>query len=90
MSDDRTFDRGRDARGSAAAPDDAAAEGRANRCLRCGATVQSLGVHEFRTGGSTGAAHLLFGQWAELGEDKLAFEILACSACRHVELRLPA
>ena len=90
MSDDQTFDRGREARSSEADPDEPAADVEPNRCLRCGATLQSLGVHEFRTGGSTGAAHLLFGQWAELGEDKLAFEILACSACRHVELRLPA
>jgi hypothetical protein len=58
-------------------------------CLRCGQPIESQGVHEFRTGGSTGAAHLLFGQWAELGEEKLSFEIFACPACRHVELRLP-
>lgn len=89
MSDDRTLGQG-DADAAPAEPPDGGIGIPANRCLRCGAPIESLGVHEFRTGGSTGAAHLLFGQWAELGEDKLAFEILACSACRHVELRLPA
>jgi hypothetical protein len=90
MSDDHGFGRGSDADAAAAGTGEGGTGIPANRCLRCGAPIESLGVHEFRTGGSTGAAHLLFGQWAELGEDKLAFEILACSACRHVELRLPA
>ena len=64
--------------------------GRADdECLRCGRTIESLGIHEFRTGGSTGAAHLLLGQWAELGEDKVRLEILSCRACRHLEVRAP-
>jgi hypothetical protein len=66
------------------------ATGRADdECLRCGRTIESLGVYEFRTGGSTGAAHLLLGQWAELGEDKVRMEILSCRACRHLEFRAP-
>jgi hypothetical protein len=64
--------------------------GRADdECLRCGRTIESLGIHEFRTGGSTGAAHLLLGQWAELGEDKVRMEILSCRACRHLQFRAP-
>jgi hypothetical protein len=58
-------------------------------CLRCGSTMESMGVEEFRTGGTTGGWKLLLGEWAELGEGKLQFEILVCRTCRHVELRSP-
>ena len=61
-----------------------------DECLRCGATLESMGVEEFRTGGTSGGWKLLFGEWAELGEEKLQFEILVCRTCRHVELRAPA
>ncbi len=59
-------------------------------CLRCGGPAESLGVHQFRTGGTTGGWKLLFGEWAELGEDMFPFEVRACRACGHVELRLPS
>lgn len=59
-------------------------------CLRCGASLESLGFHKFRTGGSTGSWKLLFGELAELGEDMFPFEVLACVSCNHVEFRLPA
>jgi hypothetical protein len=58
-------------------------------CLRCGQPIESLGVAELRTGGMTGAAHLLLGQWAELGEGKLTVALFACSSCGHIELRQP-
>jgi hypothetical protein len=61
----------------------------ADECLRCGGTLHSMGLEEFRTGGTTGGWKLLFGEWAELGEDKLLFEVLACQICHHVELRVP-
>jgi len=28
-------------------------------------------------------------EWRELGEDTLPFEVLACTDCRRVELRVP-
>ena len=59
-------------------------------CLRCNAPLESLGVHQFRTGGTTGGWKLLFGEWAEVGEDMLPFEVRACRACGNVELRLPS
>lgn len=31
----------------------------------------------------------LMGKWAELGEGLLDVELLACRACRRVELRVP-
>ena len=58
-------------------------------CLRCKRELTSLGTPAFRIGGSSGAAHLLFGNWAELGESTVEFEVLACDWCGHVELRLP-
>jgi hypothetical protein len=58
-------------------------------CLRCGGVLTSMGVETFRTGGSSGGWKLLFGELAELGEDMIPLEILACGNCRRVEMRLP-
>jgi hypothetical protein len=58
-------------------------------CLRCGASLQSMGVEEFRVGGTSGGWKLLFGEWAELGEGILNLEVLACRACGYVETRMP-
>ncbi len=49
-----------------------------------------MGVEEFRTGGTSGGWKLIFGEWAELGEEKLALEVFACPRCGHVEFRAPA
>ena len=59
-------------------------------CLRCGSRIQLAGVRDFRTGGSKGATLFFLGQWAELGEDTIPFELYACPSCRHVEFRAPA
>jgi hypothetical protein len=58
-------------------------------CLRCGAMLQSMGVEEFRVGGTSGGWKLLFGEWAELGEGILKLEVFACSTCGFVETRMP-
>jgi hypothetical protein len=58
-------------------------------CLACGTSLDRMGVEEFRTGGTSGGWMLLFGEWAELGEGMLPLEVLACPACRRVELRVP-
>jgi hypothetical protein len=58
-------------------------------CLRCGGPLTPWGVHEFRTGGTTGGAKLLFGEWAELGEDKIPLELRYCPSCGQVDIRLP-
>lgn len=60
-----------------------------NACLRCGGGLQSMGIDEFRTGGTTGGWKLLFGEWAELGEGMLRLEVFACGSCGKVELRVP-
>lgn len=56
-------------------------------CLRCGGTLQSMGVEQFRVGGTSGGWKLLFGEWAELGEQMLPLELWACGRCRRVEMR---
>ena len=58
-------------------------------CLRCGWPIQSMGIDEFRVGGTTGGWKLLFGEWAELGEGLLRLEVFACGTCHKVELRVP-
>ena len=58
-------------------------------CLRCGTSLDSLGVEEFRVGGTTGGWKLVFGEWAELGEGKIKLEVRACTTCRTVDLRVP-
>lgn len=60
-----------------------------DECLRCGAQLETMGVEEFRTGGTTGGWKLLFGELAELGEGKLQLEVRACPSCRQVDLRVP-
>lgn len=58
-------------------------------CLGCKGPLQSLGVEHFRVGGVSGGWAALMGQWAEIGEGILDMELLACRACRRVELRVP-
>ncbi len=59
------------------------------QCLRCGADLYELGAADIRVGGTSGGWKLLFGEWAELGEDMVSLELLGCRECRHIELRLP-
>ena len=59
-----------------------------SECVRCGGRLESEGVVDFRTGGTGGGMKLLFGELAELGEAKIPLEVLVCSACRAVELRM--
>jgi hypothetical protein len=56
-------------------------------CLRCGSRIESMGIEEFRTGGTSGGIKLLIGEWGELGEQKLPFELLVCPSCRFAEFR---
>jgi len=60
-----------------------------DRCIACNGVMRSIGIEPFRVGGTTGGWKLLVGEWAELGENMLSFEVLACTACRRVELRMP-
>jgi hypothetical protein len=73
-------------------PDNPAAEGavRTNdQCLRCGSPITSMGVADFRVGGTSGGWKLFWGELAELGEDMIRLETFGCATCGHVELRRP-
>jgi hypothetical protein len=52
--------------------------------------MSSMGVERFRIGGTTGGWKLLFGEWAEVSEEMLSLEVLACTACRTVEFHVPS
>ena len=60
-----------------------------NACLRCGFQLKEIGVEKFRVGGTSGGWKLLVGEWAEVGEEMLSLEVLACPQCMKVELRVP-
>jgi hypothetical protein len=60
------------------------------RCRACGAALRSGGIEEFRVGGTSGGWKLLFGEWAELGEQMIPLEIWVCPDCRRVEFRAPS
>ena len=69
--------------------DQATGKADATTCLGCGATLNSMGVERFRVGGTSGGWQMLFGTLAELDEDTLGLEMLACGQCRRVEFRVP-
>ena len=58
--------------------------------IACLGPLRSIGVERFRVCGTRGGWKRLFGEWAELGEDLLPFEVLACTSCRRAELGVPA
>lgn len=58
-------------------------------CSSCHTPLELIGREEFRVGGTTGGWKLLFGEWAELGEEMLALEVWTCPNCRKVEFYRP-
>jgi hypothetical protein len=60
-----------------------------DKCLRCGQPLWTFGVQDLRMGGSGSGSHLVFGRLAELGEEMVGLEFLACRKCGKVELRIP-
>ncbi len=59
------------------------------RCGSCQTPLHHIGLLPFRVGGTSGAAKLFFGEWAELGESKFTLDVFACPACRQVTLFVP-
>lgn len=59
------------------------------RCMRCRVDMDCIGVKEFRTGGRSGGWHLILGDFADMGEQKMKLEIWVCPHCRRVEFYLP-
>ena len=56
------------------------------RCSNCGRDAQFVYTAEFRVGGTSGGAKLLFGEWAELGERMIPMFVFVCPNCGKVEL----
>lgn len=55
-------------------------------CSRCGSRGGRRGHLSLRTGGSSGAAGLVFGQLAEAGERLVELATVTCPVCHHVDL----
>jgi hypothetical protein len=58
-------------------------------CLGCQGPLSSLGREDFRIGGTSGGWKLVFGELAEVGENKVTLDVFACQRCRRIELRMP-
>jgi hypothetical protein len=54
-------------------------------CAVCGEPMQSLGQLPIRTGGTSGAWHLVLGEWADMAEGVLPLDVFRCTRCRRVE-----
>lgn len=66
-----------------------AATALAKSCPRCREEMQSIGIVDFRTGGSEGKWRLLAGEWADMDEALLPLELRYCPRCREVAFRKP-
>jgi hypothetical protein len=55
------------------------------QCPFCHVSLQSLGQVPVRTGGTGGGWHLLFGEWADMGETILALDLYRCPQCSRLE-----
>jgi len=55
------------------------------KCPICGFEMQFAGENSFRTGGTSGGWKLLFGEWAELGENMIPLLVYVCPNCGKVE-----
>src|SRR5207253_6324903 len=57
----------------------------AMECSFCRTPMQSLGQVPVRTGGTTGAWHMLLGEWADVSEGVIPLDVFRCARCRRVE-----
>jgi hypothetical protein len=58
----------------------------AKKCRTCDVEILFAGEAPFRTGGTSDGWKLLFGEWAELGEEMLPLYIYLCPKCGRIEL----
>jgi uncharacterized C2H2 Zn-finger protein len=58
-------------------------------CLRCGSVLRAEGPIDLRTGGHSGGWSVLFGGWADVGEELMKLLVFSCPKCGHVEFRVP-
>ncbi|MGH7598376.1 MAG: hypothetical protein ACREOI_18625 [bacterium] len=55
------------------------------QCPLCRVPLQALGQVPVRTGGTGGGWHLLFGEWADVGETVLHLDVYRCPQCSRLE-----
>ncbi len=55
------------------------------QCLRRKRSI-CLYTAQFRVGGTSGGMKLLFGEWAELGENMIPMYVFVCPHCGKIEL----
>jgi hypothetical protein len=55
------------------------------QCPWCRVELNSLGQIPVRIGGTSGGWHLVFGEWADAGEDVLSFDAYRCPQCSRLE-----
>ncbi|HEV2665734.1 MAG TPA: hypothetical protein VG324_12525 [Blastocatellia bacterium] len=55
-------------------------------CPLCRVQLQPLGQIPVRTGGTSGGWHLLFGEWADVGEGIMPLDVYRCPQCSRLEL----
>ncbi len=58
----------------------------AKRCCSCGREMQFAQRIPFRIKGTPGLWKLVVGEWAELDEDMLNFDVYVCPSCGEVRL----
>jgi len=56
------------------------------KCSSCGQNSQYVYTAKFRVGGTSGGMKLLFGEWAELGEEMIPMYVFVCPRCGKIEL----
>ncbi|MCW4009454.1 MAG: hypothetical protein NWF05_02390 [Candidatus Bathyarchaeota archaeon] len=55
------------------------------RCSSCGAITVYVYSENLRVGGTSGGWKLLFGEWAEIGEQTMPVEVYICQRCGKIE-----
>jgi hypothetical protein len=54
------------------------------KCYSCEREMQFAQRIPFRTKGTPGLWKLVFGEWAELGEEMLNFDVYVCPSCGEI------
>ena len=64
----------------------AMSESEVKKCYSCGIEMQFAQKVPFRIKGTPGYWKLVFGEWAELGEEMLSFDVYVCPSCGEIRL----
>ena len=61
-------------------------ESEVKKCYSCGIEMVFTQRVPFRIRGTPGVWKLIFGEWAELGEEMLSFDVYLCPKCGRIKL----